>query len=136
MSKVNRHFQCLFCFWTVWPRSWLKIKLASSSPHSTLKWLPTMCTLADFLHFFSILVSFLNFAMLTFYQDYDRIESGILFDSSKNCLWSYIEEAVQISNVTQEPTCPNLVNQTYAPNNGLITVSGTWSKTGKLSIII
>lgn len=82
--------------------------------------------LADFLHSYSILVSFCEFChFLTFDLDYDRIESGILFDSSKNCLWSYIEEAVQISNVTQEPTCPNLVNLTYAPNDGLITVSGT-----------
>jgi len=38
-------------------------------------------------------------------------------------LWNYIEEAVQISNVTLEPTCPNLVNLTYAPNDGLIAVS-------------
>ena len=56
VSKANRHFQCSSYFWTVWPRLCHKIKLASSSPHSTLKWLLIMFTLADFPHFCLILV--------------------------------------------------------------------------------
>ena len=50
-----------------------------------------------------------------------------MFDN-KSCLWNYLNEATQISHVTQEPICPRLVNMTYSPASVLITVSGEFFK--------
>ena len=55
-------------------------------------------------------------------KDYERIESGIMFDS-KSCLWTYLEEAIQIDPVIQEPRCPKLINETYSQMDKLLTVS-------------
>ena len=70
------------------------------------------------------------FAQLSIYTtdsqliiDYDRLESGVIFDE-KSCFWKYIEKAIDIDPVTQEPVFVKLLNSTFSASTQRLYVSG------------
>ena len=63
-----------------------------------------------------------SFVVKTEKTDFDRIDSGILFDE-KSCLWKYIQSAIETNHVTKESTCIKLLNSTYVQNLRMLRVS-------------
>ena len=71
---------------------------------------------------FSAVICSLTTTLCKLKKDFDRIDSGILFDEN-SCLWKYIQSAIETNHVTKESTCIKLLNSTYVQNLRILRVS-------------